>query len=63
MDLDTTEEVRLEIKFVAYAYEADRVVQWLRLHHATFDKPFPDRRVHNVYCERMVRIYRGSANG
>ncbi len=51
MDLNTTEEVRLEIKFVAYAYEVDRVVQWLRLHHAAFDKPFPDRRVHNVYFD------------
>ena len=51
MDLNTTEEVRLEIKFVAYAYEVDRVVQWLRLHHAAFDKPFPDRHVHNVYFD------------
>ena len=51
MDLNTTEEGRLEIKFVAYAYEVDRVVQWLRLHHAAFDKPFPDRRVHNVYFD------------
>jgi hypothetical protein len=51
MELNATEEVRLEIKFVAYAYEVDRVVQWLRLHHAAFDKPFPDRRVHNVYFD------------
>ena len=51
MELNTTEDVRLEIKFVPYAYEVDRVVQWLRLHHAAFDKPFPDRHVHNVYFD------------
>lgn len=52
MDLNTTtEDVRLEIKFVAYACEVDRVVSWLRLHAAAFDKPFPDRRVHNIYFD------------
>lgn len=51
MAQDTNEEVRLEIKFVAYAAEVDRVMHWLRLHHAAFTRPFPNRRVHNIYFD------------
>lgn len=44
-------EERHEIKFAAYATEADRVRNWLLLHAAGFIRPYPDRRVNNVYFD------------
>lgn len=44
-------EERHEIKFAAYTVEYERVRHWLRMHAAAFRRPYPNRRVNNVYFD------------
>ena len=45
------EQLRYEVKFVAHASERPTIFQWVRGHWAGFHRPYPDRRVNNVYFD------------
>jgi hypothetical protein len=51
MSRRTPESTRQEIKFVAYETEMPGLLQWIRIHRARFYRPYPDRRVSNVYFD------------
>jgi len=44
-------DARLEIKFVSYATEYQRLLSWLNKHPAGFSSSFPPRLVNNVYFD------------
>ncbi len=41
----------MEIKFISRETNLDHLLRWLRLHPSAFVRPFPDRRVNNVYFD------------
>jgi len=45
------ENARLEIKFAAYEVELHKLLNWLRMHPASFTVPFPNRHVNNIYFD------------
>ena len=51
MSTPALEELRYEVKFVAHASERSAVLQWVRNHWAGFGRPYPDRRISNVYFD------------
>ena len=51
MATPTLDELRYEVKFVARASERSAVLQWVRNHWAGFGRPYPDRRISNVYFD------------
>ena len=51
MSLLVPQNVRLEIKFVSYAYNFDQLMSWIHLHPAGFCSAFPDRQVNNIYFD------------
>jgi hypothetical protein len=51
MTLKVSEDARLEIKFVAYEVEYQKLLSWLTTHPAGFSSAFPPRLVNNVYFD------------
>ncbi|MEE2665160.1 MAG: VTC domain-containing protein [Myxococcota bacterium] len=51
MSAPALEQLRYEVKFVAHASERSAVLQWVRNHWAGFGRPYPDRRISNVYFD------------
>lgn len=51
MSLTVPKDARSEIKFVSYASNLDRLMNWIHIHPSGFHSPFPDRKVNNVYFD------------
>ncbi len=49
--LPDTQDLRHEIKFVTYASERARILNWLQLQPACFSVPYPPRHINNVYFD------------
>ena len=49
------ELARYEIKFVAYEGNFHTLLHWLHMHPAGFISPYPDRRVNNIYFDRIFK--------
>lgn len=45
------EDARFEVKFVANALRYHDLLRWIRMHPAALRRPFPPRRVNNVYFD------------
>ena len=45
------EDARFEVKFVATALRYHALLHWIRVHPAALRRPFPPRRVNNVYFD------------
>ena len=44
-------DARQEIKFAAYEVHQPELLNWLAVHPAGFKRPYPDRKVNNVYFD------------
>lgn len=51
MAMQVPEDARLEIKFVSYEVEYQKLLSWLATHPAGFSSAFPPRLVNNVYFD------------